>query len=534
MQAGTPRATLLAGAFLLLVLSSFSPIQSYDAFWHLATGEWILEHRDLPATDPFALASDPVRWYNGEWLFEVAAHLIELAGGVVALSIARAIVVASLFTWLLAVVAKRSGLAAAIAVTAIAFAGADHRLGVRPELAGVVFATVVTHLLLGRLTRGKIAALGAITIVWMNMHPSALLAPVIAGATGAGKLIAGERSREEILARAASVVVAFAALLVNPWGYQGILSPLRLAAAVGSREFVNLEWLPSSPGTFPLLYVAIVAAAVLFFSRWRRELTPHLLLFALFSFLSIRYLRNQGYFFATLPLLVAPALPVIRMRALAIAAAGAGAIGLLYVPTSRGWGVGLDRERFPVAAVEQLERSGLRGNVYNPDQFGGYLIWSLWPEWGILTDGRNELHLGFLRRFDEARRDSRVWSELFSDYDLRLAVEEYSAGTMSVIDGASGTRVEVPPSLAYFPPQQWALIGFDDVAMVFARRDGWPAEELAALEYRHLLPAVPAVRVRGGDDMAGARAEIERARRAGADGERLRRMESLLESSVVR
>ena len=528
-RSGSRAENLATGTFfVLLFVAALAPIQSYDAFWHLAAGEWIVAHRALPKTDPFALASDEVVWHNGEWLFEVLLHGIERVSGLTGLSAFRALVVAALFTVILALVTRAAGIATALLIVAFAFAGADHRLGVRPELAGIVFAVVAVHLLLGPLTRGRLVLLTALTIVWMNMHPSALLAPAIAGLVAAGRWIAGERSRGEMTARAASVTLTFVALLLTPWGIAGVLSPLRLARVVGSGEFVNAEWLPSRVDQFPALYIAIAAGLALLLLRWRTSLTPRLLLFCLFSLLAVRFVRNQGYFFALLPFLLAPALPHIRRQTLAFAAAGLALVAIVAVPIGRGWGVGVDARRFPVSAVNQLQSTGLRGNIYNPDQFGGYLIWSLWPGSGVLTDGRNELHLSFLSRFAQAREDSRLWSALFAEYDLTLAVEEYAAGTMQVIDGVTGAAIDIPPVQAYFPRNRWALIGFDDVAMVFARRDAWDAQTLEGLEYRHLAPEVPGLRLATVGDMEAARRELARARAAGAGGMRLERMQSLL------
>ena len=528
-RSGSRAENLATGTFfVLLFVAALAPIQSYDAFWHLAAGEWIVAHRALPKTDPFALASDEVVWHNGEWLFEVLLHGIERVSGLTGLSAFRALVVAALFTVILALVTRAAGIATALLIVAFAFAGADHRLGVRPELAGIVFAVVAVHLLLGPLTRGRLVLLTALTIVWMNMHPSALLAPAIAGLVAAGRWIAGERSRGEMTARAASVTLTFVALLLTPWGIAGVLSPLRLARVVGSGEFVNAEWLPSRVDQFPALYIAIAAGLALLLLRWRTSLTPRLLLFCLFSLLAVRFVRNQGYFFALLPFLLAPALPHIRRQTLAFAAAGLALVAIVAVPIGRGWGVGVDAMRFPVSAVNQLQSTGLRGNIYNPDQFGGYLIWSLWPGSGVLTDGRNELHLSFLSRFAQAREDSRLWSALFAEYDLTLAVEEYAAGTMQVIDGVTGAAIDIPPVQAYFPRNRWALIGFDDVAMVFARRDAWDAQTLEGLEYRHLAPEVPGLRLATVGDMEAARRELARARAAGAGGMRLERMQSLL------
>ncbi|HEY0788016.1 MAG TPA: hypothetical protein VGE86_05180, partial [Thermoanaerobaculia bacterium] len=180
-----------------------------------------------------------------------------------------------------------------------------------------------------------------------------------------------------------------------------------------------------------------------------------------------------------------------------------------------------DRARFPVAATDQLLASGLRGNIYNPDQFGGYLIWRTYPARRVLTDGRNELYLDLLRELPRAFADSRRWKRLFDRYDLALAVEEYRGGTIRVTNGATGRAEDLAPSRVYFPRSRWALIGFDDAAMVFARRDAFPPGAIARLEYRALDPERGAI---DRSDPKRAAAELRRIAASGADGRRLRMM----------
>ena len=68
------------------------------------------------------------------------------------------------------------------------------------------------------------------------------------------------------------------------------------------------------------------------------------------------------------------------------------------------------------AAIDQLLASGLRGNIYNPDQFGGYLIWRAYPERRVLTDER-----GRIQRF----ADAAGWPELGKAVaEARFTVEQ--------------------------------------------------------------------------------------------------------------
>jgi hypothetical protein len=148
--------------------------------------------------------------------------------------------------------------------------------------------------------------------------------------------------------------------------------------------------------------------------------------------------------------------------------------------------VGLTPGRFPVAAAARLQASGLRGNIYNADQFGGYLIWTFYPERRVLSDGRNELYHRLIAEETRARSDERAWRALLAKYHIDLAVDEYRP-RLEVVNGVTGRKATMSASLAYWPRKEWALIGYDGVAMVFARRKAFPADAIAKLETRRVV-----------------------------------------------
>src|ERR1700730_15035927 len=89
---------LAAIALLLLIaIAAVGPIRSYDFFWHLATGRWIVEHRALPVYDPFTLAAADVPWINGEWLYQVVLYAVQSVVGLRGLLWVNALFVAAIF-----------------------------------------------------------------------------------------------------------------------------------------------------------------------------------------------------------------------------------------------------------------------------------------------------------------------------------------------------------------------------------------------------------------------------------------------------
>ena len=494
---------LAAIALLLLIaIAAVGPIRSYDFFWHLATGRWIVEHHALPTYDPFALASAHVPWINGEWLYEVALDGAHSAGGLPGISWINALFVAAIFTAGFWFASTRVDVAVAALAAAVAFAGASDRLGVRPSTAAALLIVGALALLSSSTTIVRLSvAYALLTVVWINTHPSALLAPVLAAAT----LLIDKR-------RWIVVACSAVALLVNPFGWEAIAAPLRLTQLVGSGEFVNAEWLPSSPSLFPLLYVTIAAIIVLFLlSRQKRRNAWRFLVFVLLAALAMQHVRNQGLYFAALPLLVPAMAPLSRNRSITIAMIAVVPLAWVLVHGDRR--LGIDDIRFPVRAVGRLQKAGLPGNIYNVDQFGGYLEWVFYPRRRVLTDGRNELFRDFIGEDFRARQDSRVWHSLLAQYHLDLAVDEYQRNKVEVIDAASGERRTLPASLVRYRRRDWALITFDDAAMVFARRAAFPPEVVERLEYRYLVPDDPSIRFASDAIRMAARAEVARAQR---------------------
>ena len=500
--------------FVLIAIAAVGPIRSYDFFWHLATGRWIVQHHALPLYDPFALAGSHVPWINGEWLYEVVLYPIWSLVGLRAISWVNALFIAVLFALAFWWASRVRDLGVSLLATTIAFAGAADRLGIRPAAAAALLVLCALALLDSALeVRPLTIAYAILTIVWINTHPSALLAPLLAATT-----LTVELRRWPVPAASA------ASLMINPFGWRAITSPLHLTQLVGSGEFVNAEWLPSTPEFFPLLYVTIGAVIVLNLSYrptrrdWWRVMT-----FLILAALALRHVRNQGLYFAAFPLLLPPNVRMPRPASMILAICAIIPIAWVFAHSDHQTGV--DAERFPVRAVSQLKATALPGHIYNVDQFGGYLEWMYFGERRVLTDGRNELFRDFIALDAKARQDSRLWHALLRRYAIDLAVDEYQSEKVEVLDVGTGERHFLPASLIRYRRRDWALIAFDDAAMVFARRRAFSPGAIERLEYRYLVPDDPFIGYMNDAIKAGARTEIARARRELGDLNVIRQLE---------
>src|SRR5882672_3470951 len=103
--------------FVLIAAAAATPIRSYDYFWHLAAGRWIVDHHAIPVSDPLAVASMKTPWINGEWLYEVVLYGVHVSDA--AVSILSALLVAAIFTagYWLAALGEDIGMACLAAAT---------------------------------------------------------------------------------------------------------------------------------------------------------------------------------------------------------------------------------------------------------------------------------------------------------------------------------------------------------------------------------------------------------------------------------
>ena len=100
---GWVRWAVLASAVLLLFCFSSGPVADTDTWWHLKTGQYILQQRKLPVPDPFAYTTysgtaaypgeEVTRYFNltHEWLAQVFLYASYAVGGFAGLVLMRSL-----------------------------------------------------------------------------------------------------------------------------------------------------------------------------------------------------------------------------------------------------------------------------------------------------------------------------------------------------------------------------------------------------------------------------------------------------------
>ena len=295
-RADIERITLVVFGLLVPIAlgSSLTIFNDGDVRWHIAAGQWMLDHRAVPRVDPFSFTFAGQNWTAFEWgsqLIYGFAYRFAGFGGV------AAVVTAALVALHLVIVgqARRWVGPLGIAVTVILLNLILIPMTLaRPHLLGwVMLAVWLIPLLKARETnRTPPLACAGLMVLWANLHGSFAIGLVIAAVVALDACIEAKWRWPTVRSWLIFGIVSALAAMITPNGIQGFLHPL----AVAQLETLPLivEWRPSDWGRTPYFFVALGIAAVLM--AWRGvKLRPVMAgLLALLLLLAFHQMRHQA------------------------------------------------------------------------------------------------------------------------------------------------------------------------------------------------------------------------------------------------
>ena len=309
---------LLLWAFLV----SCTALSSMDIWWHLRTGQLMLERGSVPLSDWYTYTDPDRPWTDLHWGFQLLVVVLHRLGGVSLLIIkALCVAVAVLFGWLAVRRAPPDECHALCWIPAIVCVSG--RSLVRPEMLSLVLLGVSLWMVSRAPTcRTALRWLPLVLLVWVNCHGLFVLGLVVFACLAIdvfmplrfrGPLRLAEPSATGVdratVVRMAAVCVA--ACLANPYFEEGALFPLQLyhkfsvdrALYAGVGEFQRPIEFVRRYGLFSNVYLvseaALWLATALSFVpaiRQRRLSLTRLLMFAAFSHLAWIASRNTGVF----------------------------------------------------------------------------------------------------------------------------------------------------------------------------------------------------------------------------------------------
>lgn len=467
------RATLGVAVFAMALRVSVDT----DTWWHLRAGDTIVQEGHVLTQDRFSLTRQGEEWHYPGWLAEVMMSRVFEAGGYAGMNLATAAVV--LAAWALVWTALEGPTLLRAFVVVLAATTSAVYWSARPHLLTFLLTAGFIALTL-RALRGRRGALyGCIPLMalWANLHGGFAVGLLVLLLAAAGQLLDGAMDRVGLrretgelssggvrpLDWLAAIAGCVAAVSLNPLGPSMILYPLQ-TASIGvlrmyiqewqSPDFHQLEVLP-----FLLLLLGTFAAMAL---SPRRPRGYELLWTAGFGALAFLAARNIALFaLAAAPVLsrhAAAWLGQLRLErargrevspavaralnwvlfALVVLAAGVKAVR----PLSDSFNRETLRSIVPVAAGEYLLDERPPGPLFNSYNWGGYVVWALYPHYLSFVDGRTDLFGDvILEQYLLAWRADPGWEEVFDRWGIRLALLEPQAPLTRALEAAGWQNV---------------------------------------------------------------------------------------------
>jgi len=464
--------TFLAALFLGLFALTARNVTDPDVWWHLETGQYIAEHHSVPHADPFSYTRAGEPWVAHEWLTDLLLYQLLRSTGFGGLIIVFALVLCAAF-FLLYLRCGADPYVAGVAVFYAAWA-TEPVWGVRPQVLSLLL-TSLWLLILERSERNPKLLWWTLplTLLWVNLHAGFALGLALSALFLVGGLVEralGSRQQNATHLRTAALILLLDLLIVplNPNGLRMFSYPIQTLRSAAMQNYIT-EW--ASPNFhhaeyWPFLLVVLGTFAVLSWSGgWsRNKVRPRdllLLLVGLYAGLcSIRMM----------PLFVLIAVPLICQRlgdwptsqsqplrppsvlaSLLNGAIVAAMVGFAGVHTFQviGRQPQAEMQGFPARAVAFLQTHPPSGPVFNHYDWGGYLVWKLYPATRVFIDGRADVYgEQLLNQFADTYQFKGAWQETLRQWKIDTVLVPSGSALATGLRSSPAWRVAYDDSQA--------------------------------------------------------------------------------------
>ncbi|MGA9643962.1 MAG: hypothetical protein WBQ72_21370 [Terriglobales bacterium] len=465
-------AVLLFGLLAMTARSATDP----DLWWHLRTGQWIVENGRVPHTDPFSFTRGGSPWVSHEWLSGIIFYELWSHAGPGALIVFSSIITTAGFLLLYLRCPAKPHWAAAL--TVLGAAASASSWGARPQMFTFTLASLLLWLLESAERRPRLLLwIPPLFLLWLNLHAGFALGPALLVLYALGLVFEGSagatpwsHARPIILRVLAITLVCLALVPLNPSGAQLYRYPLATLRSSAMRSYI-VEWF--SPNFHQALYLPFLLTLLILFVAVAYSHSPlkarTLLPLIFVTFAALDAVRHIPIFVLLAIPTIAAALPssqefsawprpVSRKTAPLFQSA---VIAFLVLFALLRWTT-LARDQpsresalFPAKAVSFLETAHEPERLFAYYDWGGYAIWKLNPEYRVFADGR---------------------ADLYGNDLLRQAVDttaQLHDGWQSVLDHWKVDTILLPPSSALAQglllDPRWVSPYRDRQAIVFIR-----------------------------------------------------------------
>lgn len=461
-----------------------------DLWWHLRTGQWIVEHRAVPHSDSFSWTGMGQPWAAYSWLFELLIFgLFRWFGllGILGYTYVTVLAIAVALHLLIRKFERR--LAQSVGLTALALVAMTRIWSPRPWLFTILFFCIELNVLVGVRRSRKfkhLLWLLPLFALWANLHIQFLYGFCVLGAAAVEEpLVRLLRNRwsdgdadKPLPLRWMVLIIAgsMLAIVVNPYHfhiYSVLLDTMRLGDLY--RLVSELQSLPFR--SFPDWLVLLLVLGAAFVMGRSRKVNPFwLLLFVGSAFVSFRGNRDVWFVVIVAATIIAryagegfagegsAGRDQLSGRLLVVVCLVTALLLALTIGSYHVTNAELQKRvdgYYPSAAVAFIEERQLSGPLYNHFNWGGYLMWNL-PRLPVSIDGRSNIHYP-----DRLSRALDVWNGKpgwSSDNELsnsRLVIAQQDMALTQLL------RLD----------DHWRIVYEDSIAAVFVRVSNGPPGE---------------------------------------------------------
>jgi hypothetical protein len=327
----------------------------------------------------------------------------------------------------------------------------------RPQM----FSFILAALLLFALERYKrsgsrlIYGLPLLTALWANLHGGFAIAFMLLAAYVVGETVnrlTGHTADPTLAWSQIGLLLAlglagFLAVALNPYGWRMWTYPFLTLNIDILRQAIQ-EWNSPNfhtPITWP--FIGMFLLTVMVMGRSTRPVDwSDLAVVGLWSVWSFFAVRNIGLY----GLLTVPALarysddalrdylplerwgrpqPAFFIRLNWVVLGGLTFLALSYIGlTLRQIPTTLEAQ-LPAQAVQFIQENHPPGPLFNSYNWGGYLIYKLWPEYPVYIDGRTDLYQDeFIRRYLQVMAADEGWEKTLAEANINLVLIENQSG----------------------------------------------------------------------------------------------------------
>lgn len=458
--------------FIVIAALCIAIPRDLDYFWHLRTGQWMVEHGEIIRVDPFSytMLGEPRIAYD--WLADIGLFLywqaFDHAGVAVLVALLCVTIFISTYYTLNGHLYIRF-----LVIMPLLFLLIKPALTPRPQLISFIFFTWVVWLTY-RYKRGVdkkwLLLMPLLFVAWANLHGGWSVAAIFMIVVTVGEvfnnLLRSQAphimSWERLKWYFGACVLSAGALFLTPFGLELVLFPIEAAFSLSTWNSQIAEWYPTQlnnlRGAMLITFTALYAVCVLVPVYRQKQLDwSHVLLGLVMGYMAYRYRRSVIFFgLMGAPLLIEQLTfwlrttkwgertyhphPVAKTPAGLAIKQSLFILMALFVGGYAAWSLSPEeiekdlRVLLPVDAVHALKAQELPQRVFSHYNWGGYLLWHA-PEYPVFIDGRTDLYRDFYFEWARIIR-GEDWETAFETWDIQTVLlypDDYLALILSTL-----------------------------------------------------------------------------------------------------